>query len=69
MNGRITASKGLYFKNRIPWCCSHSDLAGEYARKKEQLARFYSGDRDAYQREKDKVIEKILDAWPARWRQ
>ena len=35
-------------------------LADEYAREKERLARLHSNDRDAYQKAKDHVVEKIL---------
>ena len=35
-------------------------LAGQYARVKERLARIYPNDREAYQREKDKVVRSIL---------
>jgi GrpB-like predicted nucleotidyltransferase (UPF0157 family) len=35
-------------------------LAGIYARDKESLARLHAGDRAAYQREKDKVVRRIL---------
>lgn len=36
-------------------------VASEYARAKERLARTYADDREGYQREKDKVVESILD--------
>lgn len=39
----------------------HPHLASEYAREKEHLARAYAGDREGYQREKDKVVEGILE--------
>lgn len=35
-------------------------LAREYAREKERLARRHARDREGYQREKGRVIEKIL---------
>jgi GrpB-like predicted nucleotidyltransferase (UPF0157 family) len=35
-------------------------LANQYAREKERLALLNSGDRDAYQREKDKIVQSIL---------
>jgi hypothetical protein len=39
---------------------THPDLASEYDREKKRLARVYFDDREAYQREKDKVVESIL---------
>jgi GrpB-like predicted nucleotidyltransferase (UPF0157 family) len=39
---------------------THPDVAGEYAREKERLAAAYSDDRETYQREKDRVVERIL---------
>ena len=41
---------------------AHSDLAAEYGRAKELLARTYADDRKAYQRAKDKVVERILSS-------
>ena len=38
----------------------HPDLAGEYAGEKERLARIHAENRKAYQREKDRIIERIL---------
>jgi GrpB-like predicted nucleotidyltransferase (UPF0157 family) len=35
-------------------------LASEYAREKERLALVHPDNREAYQREKDKVVERIL---------
>jgi GrpB-like predicted nucleotidyltransferase (UPF0157 family) len=35
-------------------------LAGEYAREKERLALLHHGNREVYQREKDKIVESIL---------
>ena len=35
-------------------------LASEYAREKERLALLHPNNREAYQREKDKVVERIL---------
>lgn len=35
-------------------------LASEYAREKERLAQLHSGNRKAYQREKDMFIERFL---------
>ena len=39
---------------------TRSELASEYAREKQRLAQLYSRDREGYQREKGKVVEKIL---------
>jgi GrpB-like predicted nucleotidyltransferase (UPF0157 family) len=39
----------------------HPHFASEYAREKEHLARVHAGDREGYQREKDKVVESILE--------
>lgn len=38
----------------------HPHLAREYAREKERLARAHADDREAYQREKDKIVESLL---------
>ena len=35
-------------------------LAGEYAREKERLVLLHSGNREVYQREKDKIVESLL---------
>lgn len=35
-------------------------LASEYAREKERLALLHPNNREAYQGEKDKVVERIL---------
>ena len=40
---------------------THPHLASEYACEKERLARTYADDREGYQREKDKVVESILE--------
>jgi GrpB-like predicted nucleotidyltransferase (UPF0157 family) len=39
---------------------THPDLASEYGREKERLVRVYFDNREAYQREKDKIIESIV---------
>jgi GrpB-like predicted nucleotidyltransferase (UPF0157 family) len=39
---------------------THPDLASEYAREKARLAQVNFDDREAYQREKNKVVESIL---------
>ena len=39
---------------------TRSELASEYAREKERLAESCSRDRESYQREKGKVVERIL---------
>ena len=39
---------------------THPALAREYAREKERLALLHRDNREAYQREKDKVVERIL---------
>jgi len=39
-------------------------LATEYARGKKRLVRLYSDNRDMYQREKDKIVERILAREP-----
>jgi GrpB-like predicted nucleotidyltransferase (UPF0157 family) len=39
---------------------ARAELASEYARAKERLARLHSRDRESYQREKGEVVEKIL---------
>ena len=38
----------------------HPDLASEYAREKVRLAQVHFNNREAYQREKDKIVESIL---------
>lgn len=40
--------------------CTRPDLAEQYAREKERLALRYSRDREGYQREKGRVVEKML---------
>lgn len=39
----------------------HPHLASEYTREKERLARVHADDRERYQREKNKVVESILE--------
>lgn len=46
----------------------HAELAGQFAREKERLAALYCRDRESYQREKGRVVEKILsNAERDRW--
>lgn len=47
----------LRFRDRLR---AHADLAAEYGRAKLDLARIHADDRAAYQREKDKVVERLL---------
>ena len=39
---------------------ANSELANEYAREKERLVLLHTGNREMYQREKDKIVESIL---------
>jgi GrpB-like predicted nucleotidyltransferase (UPF0157 family) len=39
---------------------SNPTIAAEYAREKERLARLHADSRESYQREKDKIVDRIL---------